>query len=190
MPTLLRLSQSLSNDESLDEDNELVETALSTLEAIIRKCPLEVNDYINDFLSVSFNLFEYDPNYVYNDDDDEEMKDDEDDDGGWDNSDFSEGEGVPDDDDDTSWKVRRSAVGIIDAVVKTRPDRVKEIIQRYSDQLIDRVKERVDDVKVEILNTFQGIIKASMEVTDSTIDMDLRAQTSVVRQMSMGDDLK
>ena len=43
---------------------------------------------------------------------------------------------------------------------------------------------------MEILNTFQGIIKASMEVTDSTVEMDLRAQTSVVRQMSMGEDLK
>lgn len=46
IPTLNGLSQGLRQEESVDEDNELAETALSTLEAIIRKCPLEVNNYI------------------------------------------------------------------------------------------------------------------------------------------------
>ena len=124
------------------------------MEAIIRKCPLEVNDYIVDILRRSFRLCAYDPNYAYNDDDDEDEKmDDDDDEGGWDDSDLDDGDGMPEDDDDTSWKVRRSAVAIIDAVVKTRPDKVGEIIQTYVDTLIDRVKERIDDVKVEILNT-------------------------------------
>ena len=175
----------------MDEDNELAETALSTLEAIIRKCPLEVNDYIADMVSRSFELCAYDPNYQYNDDDDdEEMKDEEDDDGeGWGDEDFSD-EGMPEDDDDTSWKVRRSAVAIIDAVIRTRPDKVKGIISQYADILIDRIKERIDDVKVEILNTFQGIIKASMEVKESNMEMDLKAQTSVQRQLSMGEGLK
>ena len=118
------------------------------------------------------------------------MKEDEDDDGeGWGDEDFSD-EGQPDDDDDTSWKVRRSAVAIIDAVIRTRPDRVKDIINQYSDTLIGRIKERIDDVKVEILNTFQGIIKASMEVKESNIDLDLHAQTSIARELSMGADLK
>lgn len=166
----------LKSDESVDEDNELAETALSTLEAIIRKCPLEVSDYVESMVAKSFTLCAYDPNYQYNEDeDDEEMKDDEDDDGeGWGDDEFSD-DGVPEDDDDTSWKVRRAAVSIIDAVIKTRPDKVKAIIARYSDTLIGRVKERIDDVKVEILNTFQGIIKASMEVNENNIEADLHA---------------
>ena len=147
-------AKNLNANESLDDDNELSETALSTLEAIIRKCPLDVNDYITELLRDSFNLCKYDPNYIY-DEENEEMDDDEDDDGeGWGDDEFSDNDGGQDDDDDTSWKVRRSAVAIIDAIVKTRPDRVKEIIQNYSPTLIDRVKERVDDVKVEILNAF------------------------------------
>lgn len=120
------------------------------------------------------------------------MKGDDDDDdgeGGWSDDDFSDG-GMPEDDDDTSWKVRRAAVAIIDAIVKTRQDKVKEIISRYADTLIDRVKERIDDVKVDILYTLQGIIKASMEVKENNIDMDLKAQTSVARQLSIGEDLK
>jgi cullin-associated NEDD8-dissociated protein 1 len=81
------------------------------------------------------------------------MKEDDDDEG-WGGSDFSDNEGAPDDDDDTSWKVRRSAINIVDAIVKTRPDKVKDIIQRFADKLIDQIKERVDDVKVDVLNTF------------------------------------
>lgn len=182
---LTNLASILRPDESVDEDNELAETALSTLEAIIRKCPLEVSDYVEAMVAKSFELCAYDPNYQYNDDeDDEEMKEDEDDDGeGWGDEEFSD-DGMPEDDDDTSWKVRRAAVAIIDAVIKTRPDKVKAIIAQYSDTLIGRIKERIDDVKVEILNTFQGIIKASMEVKENNIDADLHAQTSVARQLS------
>jgi len=151
MPVLKRLTTGLKRDESVDEDNELTETALSTLEAIVRKCPLEVNDYLDDLLEASFNLVSYDPNYVYNDDEDEEMKEDEEDNGGW-GDDYSDDGGVPEDDDDTSWKVRRASVAIIDAVIKTRHDKVKYIINNYATKLIDRVKERIDDVKIEILN--------------------------------------
>jgi len=158
----------------------LSETALSTLEAIIRKCPLEVNEFLDDLLATSFKLCSYDPNYVYNEEDDEEMKEDDEEDGGW-GDDYSDENGMPEDDDDTSWKVRRSAVAIIDAVLKTRQDKVKQIIQLYANKLIDRVKERIDDVKIEILNALQGMIAASMETADCNIDMDLKSQSSVVR---------
>ena len=67
---------------------------------------------------------------------------------------------------------------------------MKALVQQYSDVLIDRVKERIDDVKVEILQTFQGIVKASLEVSTNTIEMDLMAQSSLMRQLSIGDDLK
>lgn len=51
-----------------------------------------------------------------------------DDDEGWGDGEFSEGGDINADDDDTSWKVRRASVAIIDTIVKTRPDRVKAII--------------------------------------------------------------
>lgn len=111
-----------------------------------------MNSYLDDLLDTSFTLISYDPNYVYNDEEDEEMKEDDEDNGGWDD-DYSDEGGVPEDDDDTSWKVRRASVAIIDAVIKTRHDKVKQIIHNYSSNLVDRVKERIDDVKIEILNT-------------------------------------
>lgn len=190
IPTLESLSRGLKQDESIDEDNELAETSLSTLEAIVRKCPLEVNDNLENLLENAFNLCSYDPNYVYNDDDDEDEKmDDDDEDGGW-GDDYSDDGGMAEDDDDTSWKVRRSSVAIIDTVLKTRPDKVKHIINLYANKLIDRVKERVDDVKIAIMQALQAMIQASMETQDVTIDMDLKAQSSVVRQLSMGEGLK
>ena len=54
IPTLTALTQGLRQEESIDEDNELAETALSTLEAIIRKCPLEVNEYLSDMVARAF----------------------------------------------------------------------------------------------------------------------------------------
>lgn len=60
----------------------------------------------------------------------------------------------------------------------------------YSDKVIDRVKERIDDVKIEVLNALQSCICATLELRENSMEMDLKAQTSVVRQMSMGEDLK
>jgi len=187
---LNRLAKGLKEDESVDDENELSETALSTLEAIIRKCPVEVGDYIDELVSSAFQLCEYDPNYQYNEeeDGDEEMKDAEEE--GWGDDDFSDGGDIHADDDDTSWKVRRAAVTIIDTIVKTRPAQVKPIIQRYSDKMISRIKERIDDVKIEVLNTMQSIIKSTMELNENDIEKDLKAQTSVMRQLSVGEDLK
>ena len=54
IPSLDRLSADLTPEESRDADNELAETALSTLEAIIRKCPLEVSDHLVGLLAKAF----------------------------------------------------------------------------------------------------------------------------------------
>jgi len=70
-------------------------------------------------------LLEYDPNYTYGDDenmaDAAELED-------W-GSDFDvEEQEAMNDDDDSSWKVRRSALKIIEAVIKTRPEFTKTIV--------------------------------------------------------------
>jgi cullin-associated NEDD8-dissociated protein 1 len=73
-------------------------------------------------------LLEYDPNYTYGDD--EHMQDEEEaEDWG---SDFADEEQeAMNDDDDSSWKVRRSAIKIIEAIIKTRPEFIKTIVQNY-----------------------------------------------------------
>ena len=56
--------------------------------------------------------------------------------------------------------------------------------------MIDRVKERIDDVKVEVLRVLQSVINASIEVEENGIESDLQANYSIKRQLSIGDELK
>lgn len=58
------------------------------------------------------------------------------------------------DDDDTSWKVRRAAIRVVRAIVNTRPDFTKNIVMDHSMFFVDRFKERVDDVKCDLLELF------------------------------------
>ena len=117
----------LDENQPEDDANELSEACLTTLATIIRRCTRSVNPYIDGLLSDSFKLISYDPNYLYNDDDDEEMKD-EDDDDEW-GSDVEPDSDDVGDDDDSSWKVRRGAISIIESVIKTRPDLLRDILQ-------------------------------------------------------------
>jgi hypothetical protein len=74
---------------------------------------------------------QYDPNYTYDDDnqeDDANMSEEEE---GW-GSEFDEDEDGMEDDDDTSWKVRRAAVKAIEAIIGSRPEVLKEIYNQVA----------------------------------------------------------
>ena len=185
VPLLLSIMTKLDDSSSVDIDNELSEACLSTLQSIIRRCPKEVEPYIKDTIESALNLLSYDPNYVYNDDE-EEMQDEEDAEG-WDGSDFEdEEEDQADNDDDSSWKVRRGAISVLEAVVKTRPDFLKIIIKSHSLNLVDRFKERVDDVKCNLLSMFESLLVQSTKTMPESIDTELAHKTSLQRKDSVG----
>jgi hypothetical protein len=94
----------------------------------------------------------YDPNYTYDDNEDTEMQAD-DDEGGW-GSEFEDDNVANEDDDDTSWKVRRSAIKVLEAIINSRPELLKVLYQRYAKLLVSRFKERDDNVKCNVLETF------------------------------------
>lgn len=107
-----RLALKEQSTQVLNVENELAEACLTTIQMMIKRCPGGLQQQtITDIFKNAVNLVCYDPNYIYQDDEaDEEMKED---DGGWgDNSDFSEEQDVQDDD-DTSWKVRRGGCRVI-----------------------------------------------------------------------------
>jgi cullin-associated NEDD8-dissociated protein 1 len=140
-------------EQSVDIDNEIAEACLSTFENLIKKSPKEVSGYIQDILQICASLISYDPNYTYTEDnEDQQMDNDEEDGGGW--GDFEDDEGGHDDDDDTSWKVRRAAIKTLDAIIPSRPDLLRDIYQKYAKLLVQRFKERDDNVKCNILETF------------------------------------
>lgn len=94
----------------------------------------------------------YDPNYTYDESGDVEMEDEEEA-GEW-GSDFEDDNIGNEDDDDTSWKVRRAAVKTIDAIIASRPEMLTTLYQQYAKFLINRFKERDNNVKINILEAF------------------------------------
>ena len=94
------------------------------------------------------------------------------------------------DDDDTSWKVRRSAIKIIDATIKTRPEFVKNIVNNYSLRLVSRFKERIDDVKCDLLDTFRDLLATSVESGPATVENELRHQSSISREKSYNSQIQ
>ena len=57
-------------------------------------------------------------------------------------------------DDDTAWKVRKSTIKIIEALVKSCPEKIRAQWKGYVTMLSDRFIERTDHVKVDILASF------------------------------------
>jgi len=142
----------LNREHSIDIDNEIAEACLSTFESFVKKCPKEITPYVEKILELSENLISYDPNYTYDENEDANMEG-EADEGGW-GSEFEDDEGVQEDDDDTSWKVRRSAIKTIDSIISARPELLRTLYQRYAKSLVNRFKERDANVKCDVLITF------------------------------------
>lgn len=67
VPTVQALMLKLNPDSSEDLNNELSEACLSSLEAIIKKCPKEITGRIEKIFKDSKYLIEYDPNFRYDD---------------------------------------------------------------------------------------------------------------------------
>lgn len=114
---------------------------------------------------------------------------DEEDGEGW-GSEFEDDEAVREDDDDTSWKVRRAAVKTIDTSILSRPELLRTMYQRHAKILVDRFKERDDNVKCNILEAFQNLLKSTVVAEHSqSIELELTHQPSLVRQRSSTDEL-
>lgn len=155
-PLLCNFAGQLNREQSIDIDNEIAEACLSTFESLVKKCPREIGPYLEKILELVFDLMGYDPNYTYDEASDAQMQDEDEDmgGGGW-GSDFEDDNVANEDDDDTSWKVRRSALKTIEAVIASRPELLKTLYLKYAKHLVTRFKERDDNVKCNVLEAFQ-----------------------------------
>ncbi|KAG0258254.1 Cullin-associated NEDD8-dissociated protein 1 [Mortierella polycephala] len=152
------------------EDDELCENALQALEAFVLRCPTEITPYIDTIIDLSLKFLRYDPNYDDGDDNDDdedetmdsdnEDEDDEDDDG-----DYS-------DDDDMSWKVRRTSAKLLSAIIGTRQDLLGVLYANVAPSLISRFKEREETVRVEILQTFITMLRQTNTYGGAEYEMD------------------
>lgn len=135
------------------DDDELTEFCLQAFESFVRRCPKEVSEFIPDIISICLRYICHDPNYNYDDEDDDmdtdTMEEEED----------EESEDEYSDDDDMSWKVRRSAAKCLEAVVSTRHDMLTEFYKTVSPALIARFKEREENVKTDIFHAYIALLK-------------------------------
>ncbi len=167
------------NDEiqQTDAANELRENCFPGLESFVLRCPREVASFLPDILKVSIAFMKYDPNYAYDEEDDtsamdleeedvDQMDQDEVDEEAFD----ADEEGGGSDDDDTSWKVRKAAVKVINAVITARPELLLELYSSCGDELIGRFKEREENVRLDIISCFCHLVQATCSVSSLAIN--------------------
>ncbi|KAF0288887.1 Cullin-associated NEDD8-dissociated protein 1 [Amphibalanus amphitrite] len=158
------------------DDDELREHCLQALEAFVDKCPKEVTPHIGTILGLCLRFLSHDPNYNYAVD--EEEMDDTDGDDEDNEDDYS-------DDDDMSWKVRRAAAKCLEVVIATRREMLLEFYRTVSPELINRFKEREENVKADIFHAYISLLrqtKASTSVVDTDFMDDGESPLTTLQQ--------
>ncbi|KAI8099719.1 armadillo-type protein [Halteromyces radiatus] len=143
--------------QEADEDDELREISLQTLESFVVRCPTEITVYIDQIITLGLEFLKYDPNFADHDEDDDMMDEDEEEEDEEDEyDDIAE---YSDDDDDMSWKVRRAATKLLTSVIETRSDLLLQLYESVSPALISRFNEREESVRIDILNAFIALLR-------------------------------
>ncbi|KMZ65955.1 Cullin-associated NEDD8-dissociated protein [Zostera marina] len=142
---------------------ELREYSLQSLESFLLRCPRDISLYCDDILHLSLEYLSYDPNFtdVMEEDTNEESFEEEEDD---------ESADEYTDDEDISWKVRRAAAKCLGAIVISRPEMLSKMYSEASPRIIERFKEREENVKMDIFNTFIELLRQTGHVTKGLID--------------------
>ncbi|KAF3773876.1 Cullin-associated NEDD8-dissociated protein 1 [Nymphaea thermarum] len=137
-------------------DEELREYSLQALESFMLRCPRDITMYCDVILNLSLEYLSYDPNFTDNmeeDTDYEFQEEDEDDDS---TDEYS-------DDEDISWKVRRAAAKCLSAIIVSRPEMLSKLYA--CPKLIERFKEREENVKMDVFNAFIELLRQTGNVT-------------------------
>lgn len=140
-------------------DDELRENSLQALESFVLRCAREVTPYCEMILDLSLKYLSYDPNFTddMDEDQDEDMNGDED-------EDEDSGDEYSDDE-DVSWKVRRAAVKCLSAVILSRPEMLTVLYVKACPKLIERFREREENVRIDIFNAFNDLLRQTGSVT-------------------------
>jgi hypothetical protein len=108
-------------------------------------------------------------NKIDNDDDDSfnnvDDFDIEEDNHGWSDADNDQDLQDHVDEDDNTWKVRRSAIRCLSAVIRTRPDIVKGLYRQLLHAFIIRFKERDRNVKAAVFSATADLIRETTKVS-------------------------
>ncbi|WKY13653.1 hypothetical protein Q1695_004466 [Nippostrongylus brasiliensis] len=145
------------------DDDELKEALLQSLETFLYRCPREMAAYQDQVLKIVTNDLTYDPNYSYSDDEEEQTMEIGDGD-----TDEDEAEDYSDDD-DMSWKVRRASAKTIEAMIVSRRDQLSNSVQSLGPLLISRLREREENVRIDIYNAYIAILSQARLVVPNSL---------------------
>ena len=189
---LQRLREQLDDGiANLTEFNEVRESALVALDALLYACPMEMKPFTEAALDSILRYINFDPNSVVDDGAGSEAEDDEQFDDNL--SDEEEDDGF-DDDDDASWKVRRCAAKAISTVSQTRaPDLLQTLYDQSGPALVRRLCERQEDVRLEIIAALDLLVCKTRDIVSESSDMspveygEVKASTRKRRRQSSGE---
>ncbi|XP_054071793.1 cullin-associated NEDD8-dissociated protein 1-like isoform X1 [Rissa tridactyla] len=143
------------------EDDELREYCFQAFESFVRRCPKEMDPHIPNVMGLCLKYITFDPNYNY---DNEEEEEEEMMDTGTGEDEEQESDDEYSDDDDISWKVRRSAAKCLEAIVSSRHDLLQDFYKTLSPVLISRFKEREENVKADIFSAYISLLKQTLPI--------------------------
>ncbi|GAU44670.1 hypothetical protein TSUD_204500 [Trifolium subterraneum] len=156
-----------------ENDEELREYSLQALESFLLRCPRDISVYCDEILHLALAYLSYDPNFTDNmeeDTDDEGHEEEEDD----------ESANEYTDDEDASWKVRRAAAKCLAALIVSRPELLSKLYDEACPKLIDRFKEREENVKMDVFNTFIELLRQTGNVTKGQTDANETRQVASI----------
>uniref|UniRef100_A0A804P457 Cullin-associated NEDD8-dissociated protein 1 n=1 Tax=Zea mays TaxID=4577 RepID=A0A804P457_MAIZE len=174
--TNIQMIGSLSYCTSASEnDEELREYSLQALESFMLRCPRDISPYCEGILNLALEYVSYDPNFTdsMDEDTDEEAKEEDDDD---------ESANEYTDDEDASWKVRRASAKCLSAIIVSRPEMLSKMFLEACPKLIERFREREENVKMDIFNTFIELLRQTGNVTKGQGDIDESSPRWLLKQ--------
>ncbi|KAL3643794.1 Cullin-associated NEDD8-dissociated protein 1 [Castilleja foliolosa] len=158
-----------------ENDEELREYSLQALESFLLRCPRDISSYCDQILHLTLEFLSHDPNFTDNmeeDTDDESYVEEEDD----------ESANEYTDDEDASWKVRRAAAKCLSALIVSRPEMLSRLYEEACPKLIDRFKEREENVKMDVFNTFIELLRQTGNATKGQTDFDESSPRYLLKQ--------
>jgi cullin-associated NEDD8-dissociated protein 1 len=145
-----------------EADEELREYSLQALESFVLRCARDVAIYCDAILELALEYLSYDPNFTDN------MEEDTEDSYGEEEDEESANEYS--DDEDISWKVRRAAAKCLSAVITSRPEMLLKLYTEACPRLIERFKEREENVKMDVFNAFIELLRQTGNVRKGSGD--------------------
>jgi cullin-associated NEDD8-dissociated protein 1 len=148
-----------NNMQDYDLNNDLVEAGLNLLETYILKLTNQMKPYSEKIANAVLELMEFDPNHIYSDSGDQT--------GGnnYDEYGYNEYEGYEDYGalvyaDDSSWKVRRAAVRVIQSFIKSRLEIKRSTLEVIIQALVFNLREHEENTKLDIISCLSAFLRS------------------------------